>query len=154
MLGRGVGLVALVERWRFRSSADEPGMRGQAKADETCWLAQVGLFDEARRFRGLGWEAREHLNAQDAWVRFTEAVHVADAIDTFLAVLEADRRLAGLAGDCRGELDLLLVLADLCEDLALPHAAAEARYYHSTAGGRWRGEPGRCPWHEVSRFSF
>jgi len=79
------------------------------------------------------WDDLALLDECPAWVAFRDFVELAERIDTYLAVMETDRRTAALAQDCRGELDLLRVLADLCVDLDLPRAAADARHLHELA---------------------
>ncbi len=54
----------------------------------------------------------------------------AERIDYFLAALEREGTTRQLARDCRDDLDLLLVLADWCQDAGLPRAATEARHLH------------------------
>lgn len=162
MLGRGVGLVELLERARDRAlghdavahwhrdeltweveSAEDAQQAAQAVADEVCLLALGGQFRWACCVASLDdvyvpMPLRDDLQELDwcpAWVAFSQAVDLAERIDSYLAVMQADRRTAALAHDCRGELNLLGVLADLCEDLTLPHAAAEARHLHDLL--RW-----------------
>jgi hypothetical protein len=65
-----------------------------------------------------------------AWMAFHEAVCVAERIDSLLAVLEREGVSRQLARDCRGDLDLLPVLADYCTDAGLPRTAAEVRHLH------------------------
>jgi len=159
MLGRGVGLVGLVERARDRALAgdavfcwycerdypedvaEQCQRAALAIADEVCSLVLGGQFQLAWRFAVrsdvyLPTRATQHLDVLDqcpAWVAFLDVVELAERIDSYLAVMETDRRTAALAQDCRGELDLLCVLADLCEDVGLPRAAAEARQLHEMA---------------------
>jgi hypothetical protein len=164
MLGRGVGLVELVERARDRAlgrdavfcwycdrpegnysedAAEQCQQAALAVADEVCSLALGGQFRLAARFAACGdvyvyapAAMAEHLAVLDQcpeWAAFVRAVELAERIDSYLAVMQADRRTAALAQDCRGELDLLGVLADLCEDAGLPRAAAEARQLHELA---------------------
>jgi hypothetical protein len=71
------------------------------------------------------------------------AVYLADLIDNFAAVLETDPRTAAVARGCRDDLDTLLILADLCEDVGRPLAAAEARYLHRLAAAEME-EGGTC----------
>jgi hypothetical protein len=130
MLGRGVGLADLVERCHFPSFP---------AGEEVCRLVRAGLFDYAHRLQWLSNSECAHLNRHDAWLEFLGVVLLADEIDSFLAALEGDRRAAGLARACRDEVDLLLVLAELCEDHAMPRAAEEARYFHALADNEWRG---------------
>lgn len=156
MLGRGVGLADLVERWRCPCSEDdfdsivEARSRGEvsqsflipsalAEADAVCRYARAGLFDYARRFRGLGRDEREYLDTiETSWWGFRDVIRLCDQIDNFLATLEGDRRATGLARACRDDLDLLLILADCCEEHDLPRAAEQARYYHGLAESKWR----------------
>jgi hypothetical protein len=140
MLGRGVGLVEVVERCQVSPEAFRFDMRKTAReaTDEILRLLRAGLFDEACRLRGFTDDDLDYFDEQGEWWEFMDVVDLADALDNFLAVLEADRRAAALARDCRGELDLLLVLADLCEDAGLPRAAAEARHYHGLVESLWR----------------
>lgn len=165
MLGPGVGLVDLVEAARDRALADDDIPRWHEEAgwddeqvdaclvalrviaDEACRLALGGQFRWAAKVAlphdlyipQAFWDAVYLLNQCPAWQGFIDAVELAGRIDTFLGVLESDRRTAPLAGDCRRELDLLGVLADLCEDVGLTRAAAEARNFHSLASAAWRG---------------
>src|SRR5262245_37319820 len=160
MLGRGVGLVELIERARDRAlagdaiarwhreeydwepdSGDDAQAAAQAVADEVCSLALGGQFRWACHVAYpydvyvpmAMWDDLQLLDECPAWVAFHDVVALAERIDSFLAVTYADRRLAALAQDCRGELDLLGVLADLCDDLALPRAAEQARHLHELA---------------------
>ena len=115
----------------------------QAVADEVCQLALGGQFRWARLVAYpydvyvpmTLLDDLELLDECPAWVAFEEVVDLAERIDSFLAVVQSDRRTAALAQDCRGELDLMGVLADLCEDLEQPRAAAEARHLHGLL--RW-----------------
>jgi hypothetical protein len=164
MLGRGVGLVELIERARDRAlsgdavarwhheehdwepeSADDAQAAARAVADEVCLLALGGQFRWAVNVAYpfdvyvpmAMWDDLQLLDECPAWAAFNEQVALAERIDSFLAAMEGDRRTAALAQDCRGELDLLLVLADLCVDLSLPRAAEEARKLHELAWGAW-----------------
>lgn len=128
MLGRGVGLADLVERWQF------PVLGAAA---DVCRFVRAGLFDHARRLQWLSGSEYSELNRHEAWLDFLGVVLLADEIDSFLAALESDRRAAGLARACRDEVDLLLVLAEFCEDHAMPRAAEEARYFHGLADHEW-----------------
>jgi hypothetical protein len=132
MLGRGVGLADLVEGWLPPS--------GEV-AEAVCRFVRAGLFDCARRLQGLTPQERDGLKRRSGWFDFLEVVVLADQIDNFLATMEADRRAAGLAGECRGELDLLLILAEFCEDHAMPRAAEQARFFHALAEGKWQEGP-------------
>lgn len=162
MLGRGVGLAELVEAVGDRALAhnaiarwliEELGWDGeQAREGQSVALFLVieisqyirrGQFHFASKDDYLQqdyWPStRPQLDECPAWRDFTETRSLAERIDSFLGVLESDARLAPLAADCRAQLDLLGVLADLCEDAGLPHAAAEARHLHALAGSMWRG---------------
>jgi hypothetical protein len=160
MLGRGVGLVQLVERAREQALAGDAVarwyreahdfQRGAARrcqeaayavADEVCKLALGGQFRWGCNVAFPYdlyvpmelWDDLALIDECPAWLAFNDAIVLAERIDSYLGVLEGDRRTAVLAQDCRGELDLLLVLADLCEDAGLPRAAAEARHLHELA---------------------
>jgi hypothetical protein len=161
VLGRGVGLVELLERARGRAlargaifryhfdpphnfhevDADASQAAATAVADEVCSLALGGQFLRAcdvaypyDLFVPMSmWEHLALLDECPAWVEFTRVVELAERTDSFLAALERDRRLAPLARDCRAELNLLGVLADLCEDVGLPRAADDARHLHGLA---------------------
>lgn len=160
MLGRGVGLVGLIERARERAVGrgaiaawhqDERSLDGDGAfdaqaaaeivADEVCRLALGGQFalacDVAYPYDLFVpddlWGALAWLDECPGWISFRQIVEVAERIDSYLSVMQTDRRTAALAQDCRGELDLLRVLADLCEDVGLPRAAAEARHLHELA---------------------
>jgi hypothetical protein len=156
MLGRGVGLVELVERARERLLARDLGIlrwhietyglsRDQAQfceetyreiADSVCEDARNGYFfcpwfpDDLYYEREL-YERIEQVVDCPLWLEFQFAAGLASDIDSFLAVLESDQRTSALANDCRRELDLLLVLADLSEDAGLPLAAGEARHLYA-----------------------
>ena len=93
------------------------------------WACKVAFLDELYTPEEL-WDDLSSLDPCPPWVEFHQAVALAERIDSYLAVMEADRRTAALASDCRTELDLLCVLADLCEDVGLPLAASEARHLH------------------------
>jgi hypothetical protein len=116
-------------------------------AEEACRLCLCGqfawaatlasdLWDEESPWLGLSW-----LFECPYWLAFSEALHLAERIDSFLAVLESDRRTYGLARESRGDLDLLGVLADLCQDSGLSHAAAEGRHLHALACSLSQGVP-------------
>ncbi len=63
------------------------------------------------------------------WGAFLYACETAERVDCFLACLE--RGPGGpLARDCRRDLELLLVLADWCDENGRALAAAEARHLH------------------------
>ncbi len=68
-----------------------------------------------------------------AWVAFREACELAEGIDCFLAAVGRGAQEAALAADCRACLDMLLVLADWCDDRGRPAAAAAARHLHALA---------------------
>jgi hypothetical protein len=160
MLGRGVGLVELVRRARERALAHDAVARwhrdehdwhhaaaqrcqeaAEEVADEVCKLVLGGQFRWACNVAFpydlyvsmATWDDLGLLDECPAWRTFHEAVELAERIDTYLAVMETDGRTAALAQDCRRELDLLCVLADLCEDAELPRAADEARHLHGLA---------------------
>jgi hypothetical protein len=110
------------------------GCRGGqfAWAEETAGLANLEVDPD--------WEERLlRLDECPAWVEFSRAVDLAARIDSFLAVLEREGTTRHLARDCRDDLDVLLVLADWCQDNGLPQAAAEARHLHGLAaiGRSW-----------------
>lgn len=138
MVGRGVGLVELVERAREAARLDRIDSDAASDiANQVARFVQCGQFRVACAMADLEGAYLDHppfeldsLGRWLGWWTFAESVHLAAQIDDFLAVLEGDERTASLANDCRGELDLLLVLADLCEDQALPRSAKEARYQH------------------------
>jgi hypothetical protein len=141
MLGLGVGLADLMERWRFPTRGFPIGLDA---AEAACRFARAGLFGHARRLQGLlPSEERYVLGLYAAWRDFLDVVFLADEIDSLLAVLEADRQAAGLARACRDELDLLLILAEFCEDHAMPRAAEQARFFHDLAESAWRTWPGK-----------
>src|SRR5262245_29147144 len=124
MLGRGVGLVELVERARDEALAhgaiarwhrDERGwdpeaaracqQAAQAVADEVCLLALGGQFRWACNVAYsydvyvpmAMWDQLAQIDECPAWIAFHGAVEFAERIDSFLAVMEADRRTAALA---------------------------------------------------------
>jgi hypothetical protein len=74
-----------------------------------------------------------------SWRDFHDAVVLAERIDSFLGTLEGGGPAAPLARDCRADLDLLLVLADWCQDAGQTRAAAEARHLHGLACAVLRG---------------
>jgi hypothetical protein len=160
MRGGGKSLVDLVETARDRAltgkaiehwhiEARQWGVRDANRAwsaagfvaDEVCLLCLGGQFGWARNVAFPYdlyvseelWEDLAALDECPAWVAFSEVVEMAERIDALLAALESDRRTAPLARDCRDNVDLLLVLADWCQDNDRPRAAAEARHLHALA---------------------
>jgi hypothetical protein len=77
------------------------------------------------------------------WDAFAHACSLADRIDSLLAPLERGPG-APVARGCRDDLDALPVLADWCDDHALPCAAREARHLHALARAL-RASLGDCP---------
>jgi hypothetical protein len=136
MLGRGVGLIDLVERPLQFITLETDLARA---VSHFVWCGQMRMAcslafpDITYRSDYERRQTYRRLERYPVWGVFCEAVSLADLIDNFLATLESDQRLAGLARDCRDELDLLLVLADLCEDIGSSLAAREARYLHEQA---------------------
>jgi hypothetical protein len=84
-----------------------------------------------------------HLEESPNWQAFAHACSLADRIDSLLATLERGAA-APVARGCRDDLDALPVLADWCDDHALPCAAREARHLHALARAL-RASLGRCP---------
>jgi hypothetical protein len=168
ILRKGTGLVDLVEaargralagdriaRWHVEERQWDHGRAVRAQnaaaeiAEEACRLCLGGQFRHACDIAypydlyvaEKLWSSLQWLDECPHWAEFSEAVQLAERIDSFLAVLEGDRLGRGLAQDCRADLDLLGVLADWCQDNALPQAAAEARHLHELAGSLPRGVP-------------
>jgi hypothetical protein len=124
-----------IERWHRevrnwdRDAADYAKWAARDVADEVCRLCLGGQFGTAAA-EARAWRDEDMLLMHEcpAWIAFHEAVSLAERIDCFLAVLENDRLAAPLARDCRGNLELLGVLGDWCQDGNRPLAAAEARH--------------------------
>ena len=139
MLGRSVGLVEFVEQAHDLTRLDVLGLAEATEAaDAVIRYVLCGAFRRACFFVEYPEELfPDHmvleisLRRWENWWAFAESVHLTGFLDDFLAVMESDSRTATLARECRDELDLLLVLADLCEDNAMPRAAEESRYLHT-----------------------
>lgn len=85
------------------------------------------------------WDAAVELDINPDWVPFHDAVCLAERIDSFLVVMEADGPTRPLAHDCRGDLELLGVLADWCQDNDRAASASEARHLLSLVRSHRRG---------------
>jgi hypothetical protein len=127
-------------------------------ADECCWAAakiadevmrlclegdyqralKVCFLTDAYRVPDTGYYL-DILAKVPAWKAFHEAVTLAERIDSFLVVMECSGSSAPLARDCRHELDLLCVLADLCQDAGRLQVAEDARHLHALACSLYRG---------------
>jgi hypothetical protein len=125
-----------------RGMDDEAGLVGAAVwwADECLACARRGDYPGAWEAAGDACACEVELLASDhwqevckrlalapTWEALLDACELAERIDSLLGVLERGAG-ARLARDCRGELGLLPVLADWCDDGAAPAAAAEARH--------------------------
>lgn len=64
------------------------------------------------------------------WRDFADGCDLADRIDNFLAASRGGKTQTALVEACRHDLNLLLVLADWCDENKLPMTAAEARHLH------------------------
>ena len=84
------------------------------------------------------WLNRADGEVRPEWVEFGEALILAERIDSFLSVLGRGGPGAALARDCRENLDLLLVLADWCQDGGQVRAAAESTHLHELACSVYR----------------
>ncbi len=168
-LGKRTGLVELVEaareralkrhriaRWFLESYDPDSDLdlpeesierAVERLAEEVCRLCVCGWFESAATLSSGQWDEESPwlglswLQECPYWAAISEILHLAARIDSFLAVLEADQRTYGLARECRGDLDLLGVLADLCQDSGQPNAASEARHLHALACSLAQGAP-------------
>jgi hypothetical protein len=157
MLGSRVGLADLVEAARDRLLApgdyerwmiirfyrwlpgcssvwDAEPKSASEIADDVLQLVHEDQFHWASKVSVLyPTEEAGPWEGEPAWHEFRDVVMLAERIDSFLCTLERGGPGAPLARDCRHHLDLLLVLADWCQDAGQPRAAAEARHLHSLA---------------------
>jgi hypothetical protein len=116
-------------------------------AHEACLLCLAGQFAQARRqteFDDDGplevrWAQLVMFGTCQPWTAFREVILLAQRIDSFMSALESDQLARPLVRDCRGNLDLLCVLADWCQDNDRPRAATEARPLHDLACSYQRG---------------
>jgi hypothetical protein len=75
-------------------------------------------------------EALDAVEGEDWWEAFQQACELVERVDGFLAALEQGGPGHQVARDCRGDLNLLPVLADWCDDNGRPASAAEARHLY------------------------
>jgi hypothetical protein len=161
MRGEGLGLAGLVEAawdparareaivtWHVEAQGmgrEDAGNCADAFAElaeevlQQCRGGQYAWAEATAELANLEadpeWLERVYWRGEcPAWVEFSRAVSLAARIDSFLAVLEREGTTRHLARDCRDDLDVLLVLADWCQDNGLSQAAAEARHLHGLAG--------------------
>ena len=73
-----------------------------AVGDQFRWAGSVA-FPYDRYVPMELWDDLSLVGECPAWVAFNDAVVLAERIDSFLAVLETDRRAAALAQDSRGD---------------------------------------------------
>src|SRR5262249_41007469 len=73
---------------------------------------------------------RADLEGEPEWDVFQAACELAERIDSFLGTVGQGGPGSQVAGECRSDLNLLLVLADWCADTGLPESAAEARHLY------------------------
>jgi hypothetical protein len=110
-------------------------------AREIVACCRLGLFGAANKLARLEpasmpqnifpqIEEIDDLRRCPIWEELAGVCELADRLDGFLAILEQVGTAGQLARDVRNDLDLLLILADLCEENNQPVVAAEARHLH------------------------
>jgi hypothetical protein len=109
---------------------------------------RLGLFGEAIRLVRLEpaslpadifsqIEQIDDMRSCPIWEELVGVCELADRVDNFLAILEQAGTAGQLARAVRNDLDLLLILADLCEETNQPVVAAEARHLHGLVRTAW-----------------
>jgi hypothetical protein len=106
---------------------------------------RLGLFGEANKLvrlertslpEELFYEIDDLISCP-IWEELAGVCELADRLDHFLAILEQVGTAGQLARDARNDLDLLLILADLCEENDQSAVAAEARFLHRLVRTAW-----------------
>lgn len=115
----GTELTRLCCMGEYRVASKVAGGGAGLPVDARIWWTPSSLLTSLRVVRD-----------KPPMQELTTVALFAERIDYFLAALEREGTTRQLARDCRDDLDLLLVLADWCQDAGLPRAATEARHLH------------------------